>query len=193
LAEQVKTLEEHPQAAMVYGPVQKWHSWTGKDEDLERDVVEKLGVRTHTLIQPPSLLTLFLQDRATVPSGFLIRREAAEHAGGFEESFRGLYEDQVFCAKVCLKLPVVASERCWYRYRQHPGSSCQTAKRQGVYSSARPVFLSWLAGYLKEEGIEDQALWNVLKSELWPFQHPIRHRLNKRVYQYLVQTTRRNR
>jgi glycosyltransferase involved in cell wall biosynthesis len=191
LAEQVNALSDHPEAVMVYGPVQKWYSWTGKDEDLGRDVVEKLGVQTDTVIQPPRLLTLFLQDRATVPSGFLIRREAAERAGGFEETFRGLYEDQVFCTKICLKQPVVASYQCWYRYRQHPGSTCQSAKRQGVYTSARPIFLSWLAAYLKAEGIGDKALWNALYSELWPFQHPIRHWFNHRVYPYLVQTARR--
>src|SRR5919108_4757895 len=60
LEEQVKILEAHPQAAMVYGPLQWWYSWTGRPEDRERDYVENLGVSANTVIQPPRLLSLFL-------------------------------------------------------------------------------------------------------------------------------------
>lgn len=166
LAEQVRVLEARPEAAMVYGPLQWWYSWSGRAEDAGRDHVEQLGVPGDTLIEPPTLVPLFLQDRAAVPSGLLVRREAIDRVGGFEEAFRGEYEDQVFCAKICLAAPVFAASRCWYRYRQHPGSSVAVGLRTGQTRHARALFLRWLARYLTEQGIEQGAVWQALRSEL---------------------------
>ena len=39
LQDQVAVLEAHPDAAMLYGPIQWWYSWTGRSEDRERDYV----------------------------------------------------------------------------------------------------------------------------------------------------------
>lgn len=166
LEEQVPILEAHPEAAMVYGPLQWWYSWSGRAEDAGRDYVERLGVPGDALIEPPTLVSLFLQDRAAVPSGILVRREMAERVGGFEEVFRGEYEDQVFCVKVCLAAPVFAASRCWYRYRQHPGSSVAVGLRTGATRRARAAFLRWTARYLTQQGIEDHAVWQALRSEL---------------------------
>ena len=162
---------------MVYGPSQWWYSWTGDPEDIQRDFVEELGVQPNTLVKPPMLLTLFLQDKATVPSGILVRHETIEHIGGFEEAFRGEYEDQVFCAKVCLKVPVFASNKCWYKYRQHPDSCVSVGHKTGQTYSARLTFLNWLAAYLSEQGINDIEVWQALQEELWPYHHPILYRL----------------
>ena len=43
------------------------------------------------------------------------------------EAFRGMYEDQAFCAKLCLAHPVVTTATSSYRYRQHPASSSAAA------------------------------------------------------------------
>src|SRR6266536_2693170 len=59
LEEQVGILEAYPEAAMVYGPIEYWYSWTGNPEDCERDYVEKLGVTPNAVIEPPKLLPLF--------------------------------------------------------------------------------------------------------------------------------------
>jgi glycosyltransferase involved in cell wall biosynthesis len=181
LEEQVAILESHPRAAMVYGPIQWWYSWTGDLEDLGRDCVEELGVPPNALIHPPDLLTLFLQDRAAVPSDILVRRHIVDQVGGFEERFRILYEDQVFYAKVCLAAPVFAADTCWYRYRQHEDSSCARAMTTGEYFAARPVFLDWLEGYLNDQGVEDPALCQALHREQWPYRHPAAYRLLRRV------------
>jgi glycosyltransferase involved in cell wall biosynthesis len=177
LEDEVAILEAHPEAAMVYGPIQWWYSWTGKPEDLGRDYVEELGVPPNTVIPPPRLLTVFLQDRAAVPSDILVRREIIERVGGFEQAFKVLYEDQVFYAKVCLAAPVYASDQCWYHYRQHPDSTCARAMMTGEYDAARPVFLNWLAAYLSEQGVKDAALWQALEQELWPYRHSVAYRL----------------
>lgn len=177
LEEQVAILEAYREAAMVYGPIEYWYSWTGMPEDRKRDYVEKLGVPPDTIIQPPRLFPLFLRDKATVPSGILVRRGVIERVGGFEDTFRGEYEDQVFCAKICLDAPVFASGQCWYRYRQHPGSCVLTGQRTGETHSARLLFLNWLTKYLSEQKVKDRGVWRALSLEFWRFSHPRAFRL----------------
>jgi glycosyltransferase involved in cell wall biosynthesis len=180
LEEQVSILNNHREAAMVYGPIQWWYSWTGKPEDRERDYVEKLGVPPDTVIQPPTLLPLFLQDRAAKPSGLLVRRQIIGQVGGFEDAFRGEYEDQVFCAKICLNVPVFASGQCWYRYRRHPDSCVMIGQRTGETHSARLFFLNWLAMYLSEQKVRDLGVWRALWFEFLPYRHPQGFRLLQR-------------
>src|SRR2546426_7313542 len=43
LERQIAIMSSHPEAAMVYGAIQLWHSWTGKPEDLQRDSLQKIG------------------------------------------------------------------------------------------------------------------------------------------------------
>jgi glycosyltransferase involved in cell wall biosynthesis len=180
LAEQVALLEGCSDAAMVYAPIQWWYSWTGKADDNDRDVVEHLGVPADRLVQPPTLVPLFLRDKAAVPSGPLIRRQTVENVGGFEDAFRGEYEDQAFIAKVCLKWPVFASSRCWYRYRQHSDSCVSVSQRMGESRAARLLFLNWLAAYLLEQGIRHPSVWQALWYELWRWSHPSQYRVWRR-------------
>jgi glycosyltransferase involved in cell wall biosynthesis len=172
LEEQVAALQAHPEAGVAYGQIQYWHSWTGDPADLARDRIEPLGVPANSLVRPPTLLPLFLQDRAAVPSGILVRREVFGRIGGFEEQFRGEYEDQVFCAKLCLHETLFASDRCWYRYRQHPASSVSVGHQTGQTYLARARFLTWLENYLREQKVRDPRIWRALYSELWPFRQP---------------------
>jgi glycosyltransferase involved in cell wall biosynthesis len=172
LDDQVAILDAHPEAALVYGPLQYWFSWTGDPADRDRDYVENLGVAPDSIVTPPRLLPLFLQDRAAVPSGLLVRRAVIAAVGGFEEAFRGEYEDQVFCVKVCATAPVFASRKCWYRYRQHPASCVARGLGSGATSEARVVFLRWLGAYLSDRGIDDAAVWWALHEEFWRLKHP---------------------
>jgi glycosyltransferase involved in cell wall biosynthesis len=180
LEEQVEILRSQPDAGMVYGPIEWWYSWSGRDEDREQDYVEPLGVPANTLLPPPRLLSLFLRDRAAVPSGVMVRRDLAARLGGFENEFRGEYEDQVFCAKVCLNASVFASNRCWYRYRQHPNSTVSLGIQTGATHGARLTYLNWLAGYLTSNGITDAGVWRALRFEFWRFRHPRAYRLLRR-------------
>jgi glycosyltransferase involved in cell wall biosynthesis len=173
LDDQVAILDAHPEAALVYGALQYWFSWTGDPADRDRDYVENLGVPPDTIVKPPRLLPLFLQDRAAVPSGLLVRRAVVAAVGGFEESFRGEYEDQVFCAKVCAISPVFASRKTWYRYRQHAASCVARGLGSGQTNEARVVFLRWLGAYLSERGIDDVSVWWALHEEFWRLKHPM--------------------
>ena len=195
LEQQVAILDSQPEAAMVYGPTQWWYSWTGKPEDGQRDFVHELSVQPNTLIDPPTLLTLFLRDEGISPCtcSMLVRREVLERLGGFEESFRGLYEDQAFCAKICLGSVVFASDECWYRYRQHPDSACAVAQQTGQNPTARLIFLNWLAFYLSARQVKHTEVCEALQDELWRLRHPTWSRLKERAQELLRVTNTRSR
>lgn len=164
LEQQVAILEAHPAAAMVYGRVQRWYSWTGDPADRQRDSLRELVVPADEMVEPPALCPLLLQDRG-VPSGILVRRGVAERVGGFETTFRGMYEDNAFLLKVCLRHAVFASGRSWYLYRKHGDSSCANAVKRGHYRATRLAFLAWAERYLSAQGVEDSEIWLALQNE----------------------------
>ncbi|HEX7185061.1 MAG TPA: glycosyltransferase family A protein [Thermoanaerobaculia bacterium] len=185
LERQVEALAAHPEAALVYGATHHWYGWTGRPEDAARDHPRKLGVPPGTLVRPPDLVRLFLGHAAWTPGtcGVLIRREAVERAGGFEESFRGLFEDQVFFYKLLLEETAWIETGSWDLYRQHPESRCEVARREEGFQRdrlrdpARGVFLAWLERYLDERGIADREVRRLLRKELRPYRHPRLDRL----------------
>ena len=168
LEQQIALMAAHPEAAMVYGKSQYWYSWTGDEQDRLRDYTPQVGVRGATLVAPPKLLPLYLRGLAAVPCtcSILIRREIFDEIGGFEDSFRAMYEDQAFYAKVCLATPILVADVCWDRYRQHPTSMCSVAERTGQERAARLAFLHWLEGYITERRINNHELWAALREEL---------------------------
>jgi glycosyltransferase involved in cell wall biosynthesis len=185
LERQVAILDAQPAAAMVYGASEHWFSWTGKTEDLGHDIKRLLGVPPDSLVQPPTLPILFLQRKADtpVPCSVLVRREAIDRIKGFEDSFRGMYEDQVFFYKLCLHEPVFVESGCWDRYRQHPDSACAVSYATGEYDPggnpqpATEAFLNWLVGYLTEQGVTDRKVWRALQASVRLCRHPILYRL----------------
>jgi len=181
LEEQVFILESQPSTGMVYGAIQYWHSWSGAD--FPKDHVPSLGIAANTLVLPPRLLTLYLQGktRTASASDILVRRSTIERVGGFEEDFRGAYDDQAFLAKVCLKAPVLVAGECWHRYRQHPGS-CMAGMRKARTKHALGLgYLGWLEKYLVEQDIEDAELWAALRKKQWRYRHPKLNRLVGRI------------
>jgi glycosyltransferase involved in cell wall biosynthesis len=164
LEEQVAILDSHPEAAMVYGRVQRWYSWTGDADDRHRDSMRELVVPPDRVVAPPTLCPLLIQDRG-VPSGILVRREVAEEVGGFEAKFRGMYEDNAFLFKVCLRHAVFASGRSWYRYRKREDSSCANVVRSGGYPATRLAFLAWADDYVSAQGVENLDIRRALRDE----------------------------
>ncbi|NEO11125.1 MULTISPECIES: glycosyltransferase [unclassified Moorena] len=174
LQKQIAILDSHPEAAMVYGNTLYWHSWTGHPEDSQRDYMPELGVQLNTLIQPPTLIKFLIQGGGAVPcpSNFMVKRQIVEEVGGFEETFRGLYEDQVFLAKIFLKTPVFVESGCREKYRQHKDSICYTSQDTKKEYTARRIFLNWLKEYLSKESFKNPKLWSALQKELWRYNHP---------------------
>lgn len=194
LAHQFRLLDAHPDAGMVYGASQYWYSWTGKPEDRARDRVRRQGVAPG-VVQPPRLLAPLVRDEAQTPCtcGVLLRRSAFERAGGFEERFRGMYEDQAFFYKLFARVPVLVDGAVLDRYRQHPGSHVHTSRDAGVWHRWRPSpmradFLRWLADFVRGEAVDDPDVARAIgreirrhRSRLYSAMHFARHAASRLV------------
>jgi glycosyltransferase involved in cell wall biosynthesis len=180
IAEQVAVLEAHPTAGMVYGRTQMWHSW---DENAARsDYFYDLGVQPDRLYPPLRLLPKLLENRAQSPTtcNALIRRGAYEEVGGFEKTFPGVYEDQVFFAKLYVISATYVSSRYWARYRRHEANEPQQRFSYARYYRERRAFLEWLAEYLGG-GPANGEVRATLAAELARARHPHRAALAARL------------
>ena len=163
LEEQVATLSAFPQAAMVFGAAESWHSWEGNSRN--DDGVPEFLFEVDRLWAPPHLVPQILRGERPTTTVGLVRRWVVSHVGGFEERFRGMYEDQVFFAKVALEFPIYVSGTCTYRWRQHAGSSCAAEVRAGTYDESRAVFLAWIRRHLVENSIDHDEIWSELRRQ----------------------------
>jgi glycosyltransferase involved in cell wall biosynthesis/SAM-dependent methyltransferase len=162
LTRQVRLLQQHPEAGAVYGRLHVWHGWTRNAADLTRDYVQPLGGPPDTLVPPPDLLIRFLRNDVYTPSGLLFRRHVLDEVGGYEESFRGMHEDGIVLAKICLRWPLYASGESWYKYRQHPDSCCNQAVAAGREREALRRYLEWIETYLEENGYAESPVMDVV-------------------------------
>jgi glycosyltransferase involved in cell wall biosynthesis len=174
LERSVALAHEHPQADMVYGKTEYWHSWQGGDAG-EQDRVQPHFFGADRLLRAPDLLIRHLSLRASFPcmGSLLVRRQAFLEVGGFEESFTELCTDLVFLGKFCLKYDVYVSNECWDRYRQHGGSTTAMASSAGQMGSANLRYLLWLRSYVAARGIANSSLDRALvgairRAELGP-------------------------
>jgi glycosyltransferase involved in cell wall biosynthesis len=170
----VRLLNSHPQVGMLYGSCKYWFSWTGHPDDAKRDYVPEIRVTEHTLFAPPSLIPLFLDGKTEIPCtcSILVRLETIRNVGGFEESFRGMYEDQAFYAKICLSTPVLATGDCLAWYRQHPKSNYSTAISAGQTHALHYNFLKWLEKYCHGLKLMDTEVWRSLHRQAWLYRDP---------------------
>lgn len=188
LATQVRLAAEHPEAGMICGPTQYWHSWRGGAADRP-DELREIGAPGDGVVHPPRLLTGLLREEINAPATCtaLLRRETVEGVGGFEEVFRGMFEDRAFFAKVYRTVPVYLSTSCHDRYRQHDDSASARAVRAGIFHPARlsPThrnFLEWFDGYLRRAGERRPEVLAAMESALWPYRHPARARIRRGVH-----------
>jgi glycosyltransferase involved in cell wall biosynthesis len=172
LERQVALLDTHPEVGMVYGATEYWYSWTGRPEDRRRDRPRRIGVRTGRVHTPPAILYRVLRNEARTPCtcGVLLRREVAELVGGFEEEFKGMYEDQVFFIKVLRHVPVYVSAECLDRYRQHPASHVHQSRARKSRGEVNPGAVSdrWLQAYLDRPDTRHPALARALRRQAHP-------------------------
>jgi len=159
LARHTTLLDAHPEVCAVVSPNIRWWSWSvgggsrgarssgvGPDGGFDRrdDEVQQLGVNEQIVLAPPGLLPLFLRRTASTPQAPMVRREAIDVVGGFEEVFTDMYEDQVFFAKLFLHGSVLVDTEPLHRYRQHDDSCVSRMHRDGRQRAARRRFLRWL-------------------------------------------------
>jgi glycosyltransferase involved in cell wall biosynthesis len=180
LERQLADFAEHPEVGIVYGPTLHWWSWSADPRDGARDHPRRLGAAPGLVIPPPSLAELCIEDRADTPAtcAVLVRREAIEAVGGFEEVFADLYEDQAFFYKILLRYPAYLEAEAWDRYRRHKDALCEVRIREGSHSDdsrptpARGRFLEWLSGYIRTTGIHHAAIPRSIRRQQWPYRHP---------------------
>lgn len=167
LEQQLAALRRHPSAGWIYGPTEEWFSWSGAPEDVGRDAVPALGVPRERPLAAPGPLAHWVRRAAPTPCtcSVVLRREAVQAVGGFEADFRGMYDDQVLYAKLCLSGSVVAGEACTSRYRRHPDSCYSTAKATGRATADRVAYLDWLGRYLAERRAADGELRRLVDRE----------------------------
>jgi len=174
LERQVSILDSQPEAMMVYGQTQYWFSWNADARENRNDQMIPSAVEVDRLLRPPLLLLRTLREETPVPcpSDVMVRRQAAIEVGAFEDSFRRIFTDQVFYAKLCLRWPVFVSGQNWFKYRKHPGSAVAVVKERGHLRRARLTYLKWLERYLDDHPNADRqvrrAIWNARLRCLFP-------------------------
>jgi glycosyltransferase involved in cell wall biosynthesis len=143
LAEQVDLLEAMPDVVMVNGAMLCWYSWDPASTVLDR-VYLSGGVADRRLDPPEAALTMHPLARTdSAGVDLLVRRSVFDAVGGFEERFRGMFEDQSLLIKVFLRYPIYISSQVWIHYRQHDASECAHTT-ETAYLRVRGVFLDWL-------------------------------------------------
>ena len=184
LEQQVAIMKDRPDATLVCGRTKWWYGWTDKPEDIRRDFVQKFDLPLNTVVQPPALLLLFLKDEWASLCDVLVRRQAIEAVGGYENSFIGMYEDQAFHAKLCLNYRVYVSSECWYLYRQHDRACTTQTHAAQKYFNARKTFLIWLEQYLIEQQARDTAVWQYVRQDIWHYRHPLQSKIVARLNRF---------
>ena len=174
LEQQVQCLENHQNAAMVYGKTLYWYSWASTKEVLRDDYFSILGATPYTKIQPPYLLTRFLRSEGgpTINS-ILVRRQVVDTVGRFEQEFREMCEDQVFLAKIFLNYPVFVSGDNSDKYRQHSDScTAKILNNPGQDFKAWECYLIWLEAYLLHIDCRDPEVTTIVQEELANYRNP---------------------
>jgi hypothetical protein len=181
LERRVAVLRSRPEIGMVYGPALLWHGWTDDSDDRRRDREERHHVAPGTVFAPLAYTAYLLDFDADIPSPctLLIRRSVIDGAGGFEDAFRDLFDDQVLYMKISLKTAVLVSGDCDSKYRQHAGSTCAVAERTGRTAAARLAYLDWVKRYLGEQDIRDDRVWKAFRAFRSRFHRPRLFRLTQ--------------
>ena len=159
---------------MVYGRTQIWHSWAQADGEAG-DFFYPLGVAANRVHQPPTLLAALIENKFQSPTtcNAMISRKAFDQLGGFEDRFRGMYEDQVFFSKLYLRFPTYVSDCYWARYRQHEGNSGNHFS-QATYYRQRAELMEFVHGYAKPYSATlDDRTRGSIRRELWRARNPV--------------------
>ena len=181
LAEQVALARQFPQAGLIYGNSEYWLDWSGDPTDVGKNYVPPLAPGDR-LYQPPELMRLPHGFGVPCPSDILLKRELFSKLGGFDESFDrhfSLFEDHAMLTKIYLAAPVYISNRCWDRYRIHPGSIGGVAARTGAIPTLRRHYLDWLRNYLVEQNVNDEIIWREWRQASLFYRHPVFHFLKR--------------
>jgi glycosyltransferase involved in cell wall biosynthesis len=169
----IHVFDRYPEISMAYAPALLWHT-SDMGRDNSKDAVQRLGIKANRIVNARTLFKLFLVGDGDTPSpsGVMIRHNVLSSVGGWEEMFRGMYDDQALYSKLLLRgIAVYVTDQCLYRYRQHEGSICSMAAPKETQSpDYRKVYLEWLRQYLAQSGQLSEDLSIILTEHLWHIQ-----------------------
>jgi glycosyltransferase involved in cell wall biosynthesis len=174
LARHVEVLAAHPRVAMAQSCLEYWWNWPDSDGERDDALENPPFGDVQTVVKPPDLLLLLLDTHgATAPGtcSLTVRRDAYLAVGGCEESFRDLYEDQVFVSKLYLEYPVFVMPDVLARYRRHGRSLVGRIGEDALYAVRQP-YLEWVATYVRQRGIADARVHGALRRALFEYRRP---------------------
>jgi len=176
LSTKLKLVEQYPKATLFCEATYYWYSDASPEAE---DKVIPVGVPDG--LYGPTELTYLLypigKGDAPCMCGLLIKKDVLLNKGGFEESFRSLYGDQVILSKLYLDQYVYVSSDCNNWYRQRPGSIVQTHFDHKKYMQARAYFLRWFKAYLQKNRLGNGKLKWIIWKYLLPIDYPILYKL----------------
>ncbi|SFQ83645.1 glycosyltransferase family 2 protein [Hymenobacter arizonensis] len=175
--------------AMICEATEYWNDWV---DSSKKNIIIPVGGQQDHLYAPPQLvLELYPLGTGASPCvcAILVKKEALNSCGGFDESFPGMYEDQVLLVKIYLSEPVYVSSSCHNRYRQRPQSLLQTSLKSGTYMHDRLYFLQWCQLYFSTQHITDTRIIKRLEHALLPYKpnliHFVKRMLPARVRRFI--------
>ncbi|WP_372756554.1 glycosyltransferase family 2 protein [Mariniflexile sp.] len=188
LSQQVAIFNNNPDIGLLLEASMYWFNWNDNNQD---NILIPIGVEGNKVYKPPFLVTNLYplgKGAAPCPSAIMVKRNAFENSGYFEESFKGefaLYEDQAFLSKMYLKEEVYVSSECNNMYRQHQDSIVQTVKSAGHYNKVRKYYLTWFKGSLKENNIKNSEIDTMVKYALKELNYSAFYNLKNKIFMKL--------
>lgn len=171
LARHVEVLDAMPQVAMVQSNHIQWYSWARDSEQADDDFVRPTVSLGDRILVPPQalLIALAVPWLLAAPASLTVRRSVALDVGGFEDSFRNMYEDQVFTTKIYLEHRVYVLQDWLVKYRRHPESWTRRLKETGEFVDGLPhpttdAFHAWLSAYVRSHDTQHPLLSELVEA-----------------------------
>lgn len=199
LAWEVQLLDAHPEVGWLYGQTLVWYSWdpriAGRITDLLKDME---GVPLDAVIPADKLLALMLRNEYLCPAcgSVLLRRSLVMQVGGWNNQFRGQYEDMILYAKLLSAgAAVYVDARVHSRYRQHEANGwvadlAANPWRPPWLSLSRRRYLEWVERFLAQQPGVPREVHAALTFALLRYRQPFRFLLTRSGWQALRQAAR---
>ena len=164
---------------MLLCPTLYWHSWDNPSKSHFDEVIP-VGVPQDRLYEPGELsLKLYPLKKKAAPcmNAIITTKKSLLRIGGFEASFTGMYDDQVFLSKMYYHEAVYISSSCNNIYRIRTDSLMSTINDPKAYHQYRKHFFTWFKAYLENIENPDKDIYIMVKRKWLSYYYPVRYRL----------------